>query len=71
VRHFLAPPIIGGDAERATARSYCQVIVQPPDGPCAIDLVAEYEDVCVKIDGEWLFEERIIRELLEGPRSAR
>ena len=66
VRHFTGQPIIEGNTNRCTVRSYCTVMVQMPDGPCAIEQVAEYRDICIKIDGRWLFAERAIHGLLDG-----
>jgi hypothetical protein len=66
IRHFGAPPIIEGNSERCRVRSYSQVLVQMPEGPCAIAQVEEYDDVCVKVDGRWFFERREIRVLLDG-----
>jgi hypothetical protein len=66
IRHFTTEAIVEGNAERCQAMSYCQVIVELPSGPCAIEQVAQYEDMCVKIDGQWLFAERLIRGLLDG-----
>jgi hypothetical protein len=33
--------------------------------------VAEYQDLCVKIDGRWPYEERLVKVLLEGPGTMR
>jgi hypothetical protein len=67
VRHMLGQPIIEGNNERCRASSYCQVVVQMESGPCAIAMLAEYQDVCVKVDGRWLFQERYTKVLLEAP----
>jgi hypothetical protein len=62
----MAPSFIEGDGKRCTARTYVQELVELADGACAISMVAEYQDVCVKLAGQWLFEERAIVLLLDG-----
>jgi hypothetical protein len=66
LRHVTGPPIIDGDAARCTARSLCQVVEQTADGRCVISQVAEYHDTCVKVDGHWRFEEKVVRTVLDG-----
>ncbi len=66
VRHFMALPLIEGDHDRCTVSTYVQEIVELPNGPCAISQVAEYRDICVKLDGQWLFQQRAIVLMLDG-----
>jgi uncharacterized protein (TIGR02246 family) len=67
IRHFMAPPVIeGGDGNTCTVRSYVQEMVDVPEGPCYVSQVAEYQDVCVKLDGQWYFKERKIVKMLDG-----
>ena len=67
IRHFLATPLIEGrDGNRCTVRSYVQEIVDVPEGPCYVSQVAEYQDICVKLDGQWYFQERRIVKMLDG-----
>jgi uncharacterized protein (TIGR02246 family) len=67
IRHFLGPALIeGGDGNTATVRSYVQEMVDVPEGPCYVSQVAEYQDVCVKLDGQWYFQERKIVKMLDG-----
>ncbi len=67
IRHFLASPLItGGDGNRATVRSYVQEMVDVHEGPCYVSQVAEYQDTCVKLDGQWFFQERKIVKMLDG-----
>jgi uncharacterized protein (TIGR02246 family) len=67
IRHFMAPPIIeDDDGNTCTARSYVQEMVDVPEGPCYVSQVAEYQDVLVKLDGQWYFKERKIVKMLDG-----
>ena len=66
VRHFMGQSSIEGERDRCTARTYVQELVELAGGPCAISMVAEYQDVCVKRDGQWFFQERAIVLLLDG-----
>ncbi len=68
IRHFLAPPLIEGgeDGQHCAVRSYVQEMVDVPEGPCYVSQVAEYQDVCVKLDGQWYFQERQIVKMLDG-----
>jgi uncharacterized protein (TIGR02246 family) len=71
IRHFMAPPIIeGGDGNTCSVRSYVQEMVDVPEGPCYVSQVAEYQDVLVKLDGEWFFKERKIVKMLDGHADA-
>jgi uncharacterized protein (TIGR02246 family) len=69
LRHLATTPIIEGNAQRCEARSLCQVVVEVPGEPCATTQVAEYYDTCVKIDGRWLLEQKLVKTVLEGRRS--
>jgi ketosteroid isomerase-like protein len=45
------------DRDSAAARSYCLEILKPKDGHTR-QLVGEYDDELVRVDGEWLFSHR-------------
>jgi uncharacterized protein (TIGR02246 family) len=62
--HLATPPLIQGDADRATALSYWQALTEAKNGSVVIWRVGEFRDQLVKIDGEWLFAERNIPGLL-------
>jgi uncharacterized protein (TIGR02246 family) len=66
LRHLSGAPIIEGNAERCRVRSLCQVVAEAPGGPCATTQVAEYHDTCVKVDGRWLFEHKLVKTVLDG-----
>jgi uncharacterized protein (TIGR02246 family) len=67
IRHFLGPALIeDGDGNSCTVRSYVQEMVDVPEGPCYVSQVAEYQDTCVKLDGNWYFQERKIVKMLDG-----
>ena len=58
-RHFPGPPVLGGNAQRCTVRSYSQVLRRDPERRTIIEMVMDYYDTCVKLDGQWLLAERI------------
>jgi uncharacterized protein (TIGR02246 family) len=66
LRHLTGPPMIDGDASRCTVRSMCQVVVQTPEGSCLTTQVAEYVDTCVKVEGQWRFEHKLVTTVLDG-----
>jgi uncharacterized protein (TIGR02246 family) len=67
VRHLATPSYIEGNGTRCAVRTYGQACVQHADGPIQIAAVDEYQDVCVKLEGRWYFQERRITTLLEDP----
>ncbi len=66
LRHIPSAPIIEGNGERCQVRSLCQVIAEVPGSPCAITQVAEYHDICVKVDGRWLLQRKLVKTVLDG-----
>ncbi len=67
LRHFVGLPQIHGEGDRCTAKTYCVILDYDPEQHIRVPLVGRYDDTCVKVDGRWYFEERIIR----GELSAR
>ena len=59
-RHVLGIPLIEGDGERCSARTYV-LIPQQRDGELTLPMVLTYVDSCVKLDGRWRFAKRIIQ----------
>jgi uncharacterized protein (TIGR02246 family) len=66
VRHFMAPSNIEGNGNRCNARTYVQECVEQPEGPVYVAQVAEYHDICVKLNGRWYLQERRIEMMLNG-----
>jgi uncharacterized protein (TIGR02246 family) len=60
-QHHVDQIVIDGTADRATARSYCTVTQRSAEGGTSLVYLGWYADVCVKIDGRWLFESRTVR----------
>ncbi len=60
-QHHVDQIIMGGDTSRVQSRSYCTVTQRGPDGTMQLVYLGRYSDSCVKVDGRWLFEERIVR----------
>lgn len=60
-RHIFYNLTVDIDGDRAEAQSYWQTLApNPPDGPWQIIATGVSEDSFVKVDGKWLFEERVI-----------
>lgn len=60
---------VDGDAGTATARSHFTVYQQTPTLPLQPVLAGRYHDRFVRADGQWWFEERMVRPDLEGDLS--
>jgi hypothetical protein len=60
-QHHASQVLIEGSAERCRVRAFCFVIEPRPDQPCLVLFSGYYDDVVVKVDGRWLFRERVIR----------
>ncbi len=60
-QHHVDQIVIDGTADRADARSYCTVTQRSAEGSMSLVYLGWYADVCVKIDGQWLFEARTVR----------
>ena len=67
VRHFAGLPYITGDGERASARTYVILFTLDETG-VRVPFVGSYTDTCVRVEGRWLFEKRIIGADLGGFR---
>jgi 3-phenylpropionate/cinnamic acid dioxygenase small subunit len=61
LRHVLGLPIIRGDGEHCTARTYVMIPRREDTGVVTLPLVGTYIDSCVKVNGRWLFAKRIIQ----------
>lgn len=48
-----------GDASRCTLRTYGEIVYRERDGSNHFRSIGFYRDICVKIDGEWFFEQRL------------
>ncbi|MDB5671396.1 MAG: snoaL-like domain protein [Alphaproteobacteria bacterium] len=60
-QHHASQLLIEGSTERCRVRAFCFVIEPRPDQPCLVVFSGYYDDVAVKVDGQWLFQERVIR----------
>jgi uncharacterized protein (TIGR02246 family) len=60
LKHIMGLPVIRGDGERATARTYVTIPRHMDSGEIVIRLAGTYFDECVKQDGAWLFAKRVI-----------
>ena len=58
-KHFVGLPTIDGTSERVTVHSYLMWVRFGSDSPAAG--AAEYIDECVKRDGRWLFQTRVLQ----------
>jgi hypothetical protein len=60
LKHVMGLPVIRGDGERATARTYVTIPRHMDSGEIVIRLAGTYFDDCVKVGGEWLIAKRVI-----------
>jgi len=60
-QHFVGLPVIDGNAERCSSRTYWIVIFRQPDGTHVLKSFGEYIDQWVKSNNRWLIEDRNIR----------
>ena len=60
-QHHVDQAIIEGDSSRVISRAYCTVTHRSADGTMSIAYLGRYADICVKVDGRWLFEQRTVR----------
>ncbi len=60
-QHHVDQIVIDGTADRANVRSYCTVTQRSADGGMSLVYLGRYADVCVKVNGRWLFAERVVR----------
>jgi uncharacterized protein (TIGR02246 family) len=60
VKHVLGLPVIRGDGERATVRTYVVIPRLMPTGVISTRFVGTYKDEAVKQDGRWLIAKRVI-----------
>lgn len=60
LKHVLGLPVIRGDGQRCTARTYVVIPRHMEAGDISTRLVGAYKDDIVKHDGRWLIEKRII-----------
>lgn len=60
-RHFVGSPTIHGEGDRATVHSYLLWVNMGSEPP--VSSAAEYHDECVKLDGEWYFQSRVLHRL--------
>jgi uncharacterized protein (TIGR02246 family) len=60
LKHIMGLPVIRGDGDRATARTYVTIPRHMDSGEIVIRLAGTYFDDCVKQDGAWLIAKRVI-----------
>jgi uncharacterized protein (TIGR02246 family) len=60
MRHVMGFPVIRGDGDRATARTYVMIPRLDEDGEIRVPMVGTYRDDIVKVDGQWYFKTRSI-----------
>jgi hypothetical protein len=62
VRHFVNMPYIKANSgNRATAHTYVVIFGLNKAGNVNVPSVSSYEDTIVKVNGEWLFEKRVMK----------
>ena len=58
-QHWVTNIVADGDGAEATVFSHLQMVKPLPDGG-RILLVGHYDDIVRKVDGQWLFAQRIV-----------
>lgn len=58
-QHWVTNVVSDGDGSEATVFSHLQMVKPLPDGG-RILLVGHYDDIVRKVDGQWLFAQRIV-----------
>jgi ketosteroid isomerase-like protein len=69
-QHHVSQSIVTGDSQRCAVKSFAFVTECRGEPPYTLRFTGYYDDQIVKIDGPWLFKERIIR-LWDGAVLAR
>ena len=69
-QHHVSQSIVEGSGARCSVKSFAFVTECRGEPPYTLRFTGYYDDQLVKVDGEWLFKERIIR-LWDGPVLAR
>jgi hypothetical protein len=60
-QHYNSQVILEAASEtRCEMRSYCTVVFVLRDVTSHFRMLANYQDTCVKLDGDWLIEKRIV-----------
>jgi hypothetical protein len=59
--HFVGSPVIDGNNQRATVHSYLLWVQLGAESP--VSAAAEYNDICIKLNGRWVFESRALTRL--------
>jgi uncharacterized protein (TIGR02246 family) len=60
LKHVLGLPVIHGNEQRCTARTYVMIPRMMESGEISTRLMGTYKDDIVKQDGRWLIQKRII-----------
>jgi hypothetical protein len=58
--HFTTLPSVKGEGNRCSAQTYVTLFEYDDAGKIKASLVGRYADTCVKLDGRWYFERRVI-----------
>ncbi|PZN34059.1 MAG: hypothetical protein DIU71_03505 [Proteobacteria bacterium] len=69
-QHHVSQSIVTGAGDRCTVKSFAFVTECRGEPPYTLRFAGYYDDQLVRLDGEWLFRERVIR-LWDGPVLAR
>jgi len=70
LRHVLGLPVIRGDDQQCTARTYVMIPGMTESGDVELPMVGTYRDTIVKVDGRWYFKQRsIVMDLTSASHS--
>jgi hypothetical protein len=60
-QHWIGQSLFDGDAERCRVQSYAMVTGRSGDGVSGLRSLGYYTDQLIKVDGQWLFGERVFK----------
>ena len=69
-QHHVTQMLISGDSLQCAVKSFAFVTECHGEPPYTLRFAGYYEDKLLKVDGDWLFKERIVR-LWDGPALSR
>lgn len=60
-QHWIGQSLFEGDAEHCRVQSYAMVTGRSQDGVSGLQSLGYYTDRLVKVDGQWMFAERVFQ----------
>ena len=70
VIHFVGLPLIEGYGDRARAQTYTIILDYNAAGLVQVAMLGRYDDECVRVDGRWWIQRRVIHSELSNDPAA-